>query len=285
MPSVVIIGNITKDVYLRLDGRNNSFEEDANGVNWLDLAFNGGHHDYFSRVSIYGGASISLEVLSRFGLHANISNAPASFIDGQFVTKDAYVSYRYILCQNESTCHLCPSEPLFTKWEVPSDSPDWIYIDSSAIITPKLSSEILNYLSLSKRTKLAFYVGKSTNPNTTHIQELITRADFVISNIKLKNRNDYAFIANNYISYNGHRVDWTLQNKKDLMTRFSSHLTIAASLFGAIALDKSPDEALLLARANAENSKLSNTTNLSALENKIMNDYYRIKQDEPKGEK
>ena len=54
MQSVVIIGNVTKDVYLRLDNRKNNFETDQNNIKWLDIAFNDSHHNYFSRVSIYG---------------------------------------------------------------------------------------------------------------------------------------------------------------------------------------------------------------------------------------
>ena len=60
MQKVAIIGNITKDIYLRLDNRVNKFEEDEHHIKWLDFAFNGSSHDYFSRVAIYGGASISL---------------------------------------------------------------------------------------------------------------------------------------------------------------------------------------------------------------------------------
>ena len=89
MQNVIIIGNITKDIYLRMDNRKNQFEADQNNVKWLDFAFNGSSHEYFSRVSIFGGASISLEVLSRFGIESSISNAPAAFLDGQFVAKDS----------------------------------------------------------------------------------------------------------------------------------------------------------------------------------------------------
>ena len=146
MPSILIVGNVTKDVYLRLDNRVNHFETDQNGVKWLDLSFDNSHFNYYSRVSIYGGASISLEVLSRFGLDASISGTPATFLDGQFVAKDIHTTYRYILCQDENTSHLEPSEEVYTTWQVPTTNPDWIYLDSSAVISPKLATEILDYL-------------------------------------------------------------------------------------------------------------------------------------------
>ncbi|MBR3378099.1 fructose-bisphosphate aldolase class I [Candidatus Saccharibacteria bacterium] len=277
MPSILIVGNVTKDVYLRLDNRINHFETDQNGVKWLDLSFDNSHFNYYSRVSIYGGASISLEVLSRFGLDASISGTPATFLDGQFVAKDIHTTYRYILCQDENTSHLEPSEEIYTTWQVPATNPDWIYLDSSAVISPKLATEIVDYLNLSRTTKLALFVGRHANQNTSHIKELINRAALIINSVPLEEQHDDVItIGKDYIEYQGRKVNWALSNKRDILTRLSVHLTIAASVLGALALGKSPDEALLLARANAENSKLSSTLNLSTLEKNIADDYYRV---------
>lgn len=276
MQSVLIVGNVTKDVYLRLDNRSNNFETDQNGVKWLDFGFNGSHHQYFSRISIYGGASISLEVLSRFGLNASISGTPATFLDGQFIAKDVHTTYRYILCQDDNTSQLSPSEPTYTTWDIPTDNPDWIYLDSSAIISPKLATSILDFLNLSRNTKLALFVGKGTNQNASHIRELVERSDIVISDITLEHKRDYVRISGNHIEYMGRRVFWSLDDKKDLLTRLTARLTISASVLGALILGKDPSEALLLARANVQNSKLSNTSNLSTLERDIADDYYRV---------
>ena len=276
MSKILIVGNITKDVYLRLDNRQNHFEEDQEGKKWLDLRFDGSRHNYYTRVSIYGGASISLEVLSRFGLDASISGTPATFLDGQFIAKDIHTTYRYIVCQDENTVHFEPSEATNTNWEIPTENPDWIYLDSSAVISPKLSAEILDYLNLSNNTKLAIYIGKNINRNAAHIQDLIKRANLVISSVNLALDRDYVYVSNNTIEYLGRRVSWSLGNKHDLLTRFSVRLTIAASIFGAIVLGKDPSEALLLARANAQNSKLSSTSNLSTLERDIADDFYRV---------
>lgn len=286
MPSVLIVGNVTKDVYLRLDNRVNNFETDQNGVKWLDLSFDNSHFNYYSRVSIYGGASISLEVLSRFGLNASISGTPATFLDGQFIAKDIHTTYRYILCQDESTSHLEPSEEVYTSWQIPTINPDWIYLDSSAVISPKLASELLDYLNLSRNTKLALFVGRHANQNTSHIKDLIARADLIINSVPLEEKHDNnIYIGKNYIEYQGRKVDWTLSNKRDILTRLSIHLTIAASMLGALALGKSTDDALLLARANAENSKLSSTLNLSTLEKNIAGEYYRIQNTNEREEK
>ena len=283
MPSVLIVGNVTKDVYLRLDNRSNNFETDQNGIKWLDFSFNNSFHNYFSRISIYGGASISLEVLSRFGLNASISGTPATFLDGQFIAKDVHTTYRYILCQDDNTSQLVPSEPTYTTWDIPTTNPDWIYLDSSAIVSPKLATSICDFLNLSRNTKFAFAIRKGTNQNASHIRELIERADIVISDTALEQTRDYARISANHIEYMGRRVSWNLDDKKDLMTRFTSNLTIAASVIGALILGKDPGEALLLARANVQNSKLSSTANLSSLERDIADDYYRVEKTNKKG--
>ena len=283
MQRVLIVGNVTKDVYLRLDNRNNNFETDQNGVKWLDFSFNNSFHNYFSRISIYGGASISLEVLSRFGLNASISGTPATFLDGQFIAKDVHTTYRYILCQDDNTSQLVPSEPTYTTWDIPTTNPDWIYLDGSAIISPKLATSICDFLNLSRSTKLALTVTKHTNQNAAHIRELIERADLVVSDTTLEQKRDYIHISGSHIEYMGRRVFWTLDDKKDLMTRFTSHLTIAASVLGALILGKDPSEALLLARANIQSSKLSSTANLSNLERDIADDYYRVEKTNKKG--
>ena len=277
MPNIVIIGNVTKDVYLRMDNRSNHFETDQHGVKWLDFAFNNTHHNYYSRISIYGGASISLEVLSRFGLDASISGTPATFLDGQFIAKDVHTTYRYILCQDENTSHLEPSEESYTTWQIPTTNPDWIYIDNSAIISPKLAAEILNFLNLSRSTKLAFFVGRHANQNVDYIQKLIERADLIISSVPLEQKHQNQLIIDTkFIEYDGHRISWSLNEHRNLHTRLSAHLVVAASAFGAIVLGKTSAEALLLARANAERSKLSSTANLDTLERAIIDDYYRI---------
>ena len=154
MQNVLIVGNVTKDVYLRMDNRKNHFETDQNNTTWLDLAFDGSAYKFYSRVSIYGGASVSLEVLSRFGAKASICNTTATFLDGQFIAKDTDVSYRYILCQDETVAYLSPSEINHTHFRVPDTNPDWIYIDRSANVGARGAGEILSFLNLSQDTKL-----------------------------------------------------------------------------------------------------------------------------------
>ncbi|MCR4753213.1 MAG: fructose-bisphosphate aldolase class I [Candidatus Saccharibacteria bacterium] len=286
MSNILIVGNITKDVYLRLDNRQNKFETDQNDIKWLDFAFDGSTHKYYNRVSIFGGASISLEVLTRFGLTAEIANTSAKFLDGQFIVKDANIVYRYILCQDRHVSYLSPSDYKQTTWEIPKESVDWIYADRSASISPKLAEELIEYLDLNHQSKLALFVGKYSNVNANHMRELINRASIVITDTKLnQNVENLVVITPHHIEYMGKCVRWQLEDRQDLMTHLSSHLTIGASVFGALVLGKDADEALLLARANIERSILSSSSNISTLEEEISDDFYRVEKHNPKEDK
>lgn len=286
MSKILIVGNVTKDVYLRLDNRLNKFETDQNNIKWLDFAFDGSTHKFYNRVSIYGGASISLEVLTRFGIDAKISGTNANFVNGEFVAKDAETVYRYILCQDRHVSYLSPSEYLRTDWHIPDDDYDWLYIDRSANLTPETVEEIMLFLDAHHSiTKFALFVGKYSNINATHMRNLINRADLVITDTKLGQEvKNLITITPHHIEYAGRRVRWQLEDRLDLMTHLSSHLTISASIFGALVIGKAPNEALLLARANVERSILSASSNLDTLEEEISGDYYRIEKCNPKEE-
>ena len=283
MSKILIVGNVTKDVYLRLDNRQNNFETDQNDIKWLDLAFDGSTHKYYNRVSIYGGASISLEVMKRFGIDAKIAGTDADFIDGQFVAKDAETVYRYILCQDRHVSYLSPSSYMQTEWRIPEEDGEWLYIDRSANLSPEVTDEILLYLDAHRTVKFALFVGKYSNVNAMHMRKLIDRADLVISDTKLNyNVENLVMITPHHIEYANARVRWQLEDRVDLMTHLSSHLTIGASVLGAIILGKSANETLLLASANIERSILSASSNLSTLEEEITDDYYRIEKHIPK---
>lgn len=279
MHSILIVGNVTKDIYLRLDNRKNHFETDQNHIRWLDLAFDGTSHRYFSRVSIYGGASVSLEVFSRFGLQTSISDTPATFLNGEFLTNDSNVVFRYILCQDDTVSYLAPSDIRETTWQIPTENPEWVYLDRSANISPKLSEQVLEYLNLNQEVKLAIFINRHSNQNASYIQDLVKRANLVISDVKLLEEPKYfIYIDQHYIEYQNERVFWSLESRQDLMTHLSSHQTIAASVFGALVNGKSSTDALLIARANVESARLNGTSNLNTLENMITDDYYRVEK-------
>lgn len=278
MQRVAIVGNVTKDVYLRLDNRQNKFEEDENHVNWLDLSFDGASYQYFSRVAIYGGASISLEVLSRFGHAAEISGASATFLDGQFVAKDSATVYRYILCHDDAACYFAQNQNHNSVWKMPAgEALDWIYIDESACVTPQLVAKIIDYTDIEPNCKIAFFMGENVNQYANHIRELADHAALIITDLNLeKPYQNVIKITDGTIAYDDKEVRWHLDERTDIMTRLSTRLTISASLLGAIMLNKSPSEVILLAKANAEGARLSGTLNIATLEEEIADDYYKI---------
>ena len=79
--NILVVGNVIKDVYLNLDSRTENFETDKNHIKWLNLAFNAEEHFFFNRNSNYGGAAVTLEVLSRLNLPAIITNSDLKMTD------------------------------------------------------------------------------------------------------------------------------------------------------------------------------------------------------------
>ena len=79
--SILVVGNILKDVYLNLDFRTEKLETDRRGAGWLDLCFDASSHHFFHRESSFGGVAVSLEVLQQLGLDVKISDSRLDFSD------------------------------------------------------------------------------------------------------------------------------------------------------------------------------------------------------------
>ena len=278
MSTVLIVGNIIKDVYLRLDEDQNGFEQDAKGVNWLDFAFDGSSYRFFSRVAIFGGAAISLEVLARFEIDTKVADAPISFSAGQLVIDYLPEVHRYILCKGDEISYLSSASPQPTVWKEPASPPDWIFIDRSAVITQELSEQILSYLNKFSNTRLAIFVSKRTNMAADFVKGLVDRAALVFADIETKVGRPVFLISKEHIQFGNRRVAWGLSEKHDLMTDLSAHSIIAASVLGAVVLGKSVKEALLLARANIELATLNGAVNIKRLEESIVGEDYRVEK-------
>ena len=271
MKSVLIVGNLTKDIYLRLDPRSTPLEIDQQHTGWLDLAFNGSSHDYFSRVAIFGGASISLEVCRRFGLDATIMGSASSFENGQLqVAPNTNLAHRYILCHNQDVSYFSPSKFPENTWQTPAKAPDWIYLDRSAIISAAFAEQLLSYLDQHSSCQLAIFLGKRSNAAAAHLQALIEHAQLVISDTTAKT--GQFNITPTDISTDSQTVSWNLRGKDQYITHLSAHLIIGASIVAGLALDKSPHWAMNLAKYNVERATLSGTANLNTLEESMIED-------------
>ena len=259
MSNILIIGNILKDVYLRLDERKNNFEVDENDTPWLDLGFNGSAHQFFRRISIYGGAAVALEVLNRFDFSARIAGSKMGFAGGEIVANNQRADdYRYMLCHGNKISYLVPNERTETKWVMPDEAIDWIFVDRSAGISEKLVKEIKNFLAMSNKTRLAFYAPANL---TETDKELLNIAEMVFTDDDLpeaKEKNSVCYISDQEISLNGHKQLWRIE-RTDLMTHLTVHSIIAATVFAALTQGASVKDALRYAKINAEGSSLSGT--------------------------
>lgn len=276
MSKVLIVGNITKDVYLRLDNRQNHFEKDKNGINWLDLAFDGSSHHFFTRHAVFGGSAITLEVLSRFGQETKIAGTKANYIGGQVSVAEPPQIYRYIMCQDDNIAYFSPSQDAITSWEAPTEAVDWIYVDRSAHISPKLADELMSYLALAQGVKLAVFVGKRTNLYAEYVTRLMERADCLIADVATEGFTPHIRVGSDYVNYDNKTVSWSLHGRQNLMTHLTSHSIVAATVFGAMLAGKNVTDALLMAHVNIENANLDATLELKRMEELIMGEDYRV---------
>lgn len=259
MSNILIIGNILKDVYLRLDERKNNFEIDESGTPWLDFGFNGSSHQFFRRISIYGGAAVALEVLNRFDFSARIAGAKLGFAGGEIISNNQLADdYRYMLCHGNKISYLTPNERAETKWVMPDEAIDWIFVDRSTGVNDELVKEIKKFMMMSNKTRLAFYAPKDL---TSADKELLDLAEMVFTDNDIdgiKNTTSVCYISDQDISLNGHTQTWRIE-RTDLMTHLTVHSIIAATVFAALAKGMSVKDALRYAKINAEGSSLSGT--------------------------
>ena len=265
--NVLIIGNILKDVYLKLDETRNNFETDENGTPWLDLAFNGSTHNFFRRSSIYGGATVSLEVLNKFGHNAKVVGTRLKYENGEVEPNGQIpAGYRYILCSENKIAYFSPNEHEKTEWENPTEPIDWLLIDRSAGVTKELLENINNFLSMSSHTRVAMYARENMNEFD---RELAGRADLVFSEGEYretaKSEGSVCEIFKNKIKIGDIEEGWESE-RMELMTRLTPYSIISATIFSALLNGRSVREAVKLAKLNAENSSLKGTTTMAKLE-------------------
>ena len=282
--SILIVGNVLKDVYLNLDSRTEHFETDKHGTKWLNLSFDASEHQFFNRNSSFGGAAISLEVLSKLGLESTISGSNLNFTDDGPTTNDPASTYRYLLIAETGVTYLTPTTHTTTKFTPPSYIYDYIYIDRSAHINSTTASKISTYLDISSNTKLVIYLQNLDNP---HLVDLLPRASLIFceNSPESTNNSDSAAKPQALSSFATPELDpaKTVFLSDDILTyqditeriqvhriNFLTHLSVysiaSATILGSFIRGRTVEESLKLARINVENSKLNSTLSLSELE-------------------
>lgn len=265
MSKIFIVGNIIKDVYLSLDQNQNNFELDSDGINWLNLRFDGSSHKFFRRSSVLGGAAVSLEVIQKLGLSAEIMGEGIDFTKEK-ARAECDCEYRYILCNDKQICYLTSDERQPANWQTPTDIVDWIYVDRSIAVTPELIQKIRSYLSLSHSTRLAYFIGKNWGANES---ELAKMANIVFCGEEAKDlatRGIVCQINASEISIGPLHTEWDVDERQDLRTHLTIYTTIAATIFAALLSGRSARDALTLAKLNVENSTLNDSLDWQKLD-------------------
>ena len=259
MSKILIVGNILKDIYLRLNERRENLETDQNSIKWLNLGFDNHGHEFFGRESIFSGAAVTKEVLENFGLSATISSET-----------DARTTFRYILAAGDQITYLVPTERHATAF--PSDVKslegfDWLYVDRSAVLTKDLSERILKALNANPSLKLAFYAPKRLNET---IKPLLEKASVIFTDTPLETKNHKAEIyelSETGIKSGQTAIKFRHLQKTALFTHLTTYSIIAASLLASKIIGKSKQEQLLMSKLSIENCKLDETPTLGTLEN------------------
>ncbi len=277
MSKILIIGNVLKDVYLRLDERQNDFEKDEQGINWLELAFNGSAHSFVRRTSIYGGAAVSLSVLNELGIDAGILNSKTEMKAGELIWSDDPSDYRYIFSYGGGISYFVPKERKPTDWTMPSDTPEWILVDRSTNVSDRLVDELKNFLKFSHGTKLAVHVERHTTPAGQKLSDMadvlfVEDEPIVHTNEKIVDKIEVdepstqlvCHITPRKLFFGEAEESWSL-DRADMMTHLTVYSTIVATVLGVITAGGTPADALLWAKLNAEHATLDGSLSASRL--------------------
>lgn len=268
MSKILVIGNVLKDVYLKLDERQNNFEQDERGIDWLDLSFNGAEHRFFRRTSVYGGAAVTLSVLGRLGINSQIMGSNAEYKNGEIIWQGDPAGYRYIFCHHGEITYFVPSERKATDWQMPKDIPEWILVDRSTFISERLVDEIKNFRKFSPTTKLAVHAERDKSPLGQRLAEMadllfVEEEPPVHSEEKIVDKIDLGqpekrlvcHITPQKIIFGEAEESWQL-SRTDMMTHLTVYNTIVATILGVISSGGSLTDAVLWARINAEQATL-----------------------------
>lgn len=270
MSRVLVVGNILKDVYLNLDARTEKFETDARGVRWLDLAFDASKHCFFRRNSSFGGATISLEVLTKMGVETKIMGTNMYFKDGGLVYEEEARDHRYILVFDEDICYFTASQREQTKFFPPKDKVEIIYIDRSANLNESEVNAIKTYLKTRPNIKLVIHLRKTYWQKP--LQGLLTQASLVFTenfNFDL-DEHKTVLISEKELKW-GKEQECVLARRINLTTHLSTYLIAGATILGGKLLGRTKKECLKLAKVNIENSTLNATLSLKELEEIMAN--------------
>ncbi len=273
MSKILIIGNVLKDIYLRLDERKEEIEEDGKGTKWVNWGFDGSSHEFFRRTSVYSGAIVTLEVLKKFGIEAEIYGGVAKWTDdGIEINDKKTANYRYILQAGEQISYLAPSEKQATVFPAGVKMPtgiEIVYVDRSAVWSRELVDNLSKTLEDNKKLKLVVFAPKRV---AKYMEPLIEKADYVFTEKKFRGllpKGKICTVNEQGVSLDGAKAEFCKLEKAELLTHLTTYSIVAASVLGASLRGKTVADALLMAKLNIENTKLDETVPFRELEDMV----------------
>lgn len=256
MSKILIFGNIVKDVYLKLSEKEDTFEKDDNGVDWLNLGFDGEGHAFYHQHNVFGGAAISLEVLEKFNLDAKISGIN----NGRFLAQEN----RFILSTNSGAAYFVQEKKNRSLIEQPATDTKMIFIDRSVTFTDDFARKVLEMLEKYPKMILVVYAPKII---TEPILNVLEKANLIFADkdlpSSLKNKNIC------HLKKNGIRIGNTIQNwdveRADLLTHLTVYSIAMATIVGCITVGENLKDSLRIAKFNVERATLNGTTSYEKL--------------------
>lgn len=264
MSKILIVGSVLKDVYLNIDTRREKLECGEGGVLWMDVGFNASEHYFFRRNSSFGGAAISLEVLEKMGIRAEISGAELKYGESGVEHGEIVGDYRYILVADEQMAYFSSSQRKKAQFLAPTEELMAIYVDRTAILDEKEVRKIEAYLEMFPRTRLAVH---TKHLDDIRIRGLLKRADLVF----LEERNlefgavKTVVLEEKALRYKGLKVEIDTR-RIDLATHLSTYVVAATTILGGMLLGLGEEESLRMAKANVEHSTLDATLELAEMQ-------------------
>lgn len=208
----------------------------------------------------------------------------AEFKNGEIVWQGDVSGYRYILCHNGEITYFVPSKQHSTDWQMPKDTPEWILVDRSTIISERLVDEIKNFRKFSPTTKLAVHAERSKSPLSERLAEMadlifveeeppVHTDEKIVDKVDLGKKDEklVCHITPEKIVFGEAEESWQL-SRTDMLTHLTVYNTIVATVLGVICSGGSPADAVLWARINAEGATLDGSLSGRKLQELVSNE-------------
>lgn len=301
--TIYVVGNITKDVYLKLDADRHKTYADENGVDWLSIPFNRDILRYTKRKSVFGGSAVSVDVFRRFGLTPLVAGAQLKFKNEYDLSAESKLGalYRYILVSGDKPAIFAPSGADLTVWERPAKVPNVVYLDRFCTLNLRQRDEIIRYLKENQRVALALWANSGTLKLPDYTDGLggvevviVDIADLGLpsteeSAIKTIDKFHNLGAATVVVVDGGSiyasdkkqllKVAWALDEheQRNLFTDLTEDSLIGANFLGGYVLGRPLHECLLLAKYGVENADLEAARTVGWLDGRIVDKTHEVK--------